>query len=648
MDNLNTTYCSPSEHRKRVAVFGGGWGGEYLSQVLAGIIENSHKENLDIFTFINFSFNAGTPAANFPEVEFFKMPPLEDFDGVILLANSFNQKEEFDYLTGKIKELNLPAVSVEYELDGVPSIISDNYAGMYSLSEHIINEHGAKNIVFVSGPVDHPENVIRHKALKDAMKNNGLTLTNDNILFGNWGKDTIPALVNGWMAAHDNKFPDAFVCANDIMAIAVCEQVRSLGYDVPADVSVTGYDCLGQSQNYMPPVTTVNHEWYAMGQKTIDTIVDLLNNKEVPEVYSLATKLVVGGTCGCTGMRMYNKSKQYLSKALTDVPLDPMVTDSHFRHFITSVRKISEIQNLHYSLAYLFEHEHQIEGNNFGLYLYSEFFEEDAEAYASFMPSESDSLEMVVSLENGVSVPLSQVGLKEALFKKADSSPTPVYHLFIPLHSAQKIYGFAALDGPLNVATENQFYIWAMHMTQTLEQLESNITIDALYRKMELLSVTDPLTQVYNRSGCEKISYPMLVDWGRQDGESILILVDVDKMKLINDQYGHSSGDIALKIVASSLKNSLPEDFIISRFGGDEFFVAGKLLDSQSINPDRLVSRVEQAIEKEVSERELPFTVSASMGYTIASPKTISDIEHAVVQADLDMYKNKQIHHANN
>lgn len=640
------SYTSPTEHRKRIAVFGSGWSGEYLAQVLAGIIENSYKENLDIFTFVNFSINAVSPKTNFLEVEFFKLPPLDEFDGVILLANSFNQKDEFDYLTGKIKEYNLPAISVEYELDGIPSVISDNYSGMYSLCEHIIKEHNARNIVFVSGPSNHAESQVRHTAVAEAMKKNGLTLTPENVLPGNWGKDTIPNLIDGWLEYHGNVLPDAFVCANDIMAMAVCEQVRSLGYDVPTDVIVTGYDCIGQAQNYYPPVTSVSHEWFTMGQKVVDELAELLKGKEVPILTSLSTKLVTGGTCGCSALRSITRKNS--SRALTDIPMDPMSVDSHFRHIMSSVRRISDDKSLHNSLGYLLANgNNKIEGTDFGLYLYPEFFTEDPDL-GPVLARNHHLLERIVSFENKESMPVGPVCLNEALFKKSDNSDKPMYQLFLPLHSVRRVYGFASLNGPLNVATENQYYMWTMHMIQTLEQVESNITISTLYKKMERLSVTDPLTEVYNRSGCERISYPMLVDWGREGGESILMLVDVDRMKLINDLYGHANGDKALKVVAESLKQSLPKDFIISRFGGDEFFVAGKLEENHKIDPKALIRLVESSIREEANNLQLNFTVTASIGYTIISPKTVSDIEHAVVQADIDMYTNKKIHHLNN
>jgi len=325
-----------------------------------------------------------------------------------------------------------------------------------------------------------------------------------------------------------------------------------------------------------------------------------------------------------------------------------MSVDSHFRHIMSSVRRISDDKGLHNSLGYLLSNgNHKIEGTNFGLYLYPEFFTEDPDL-GPVLARNNNILERIVSFENEESLPVDTICLKEVLFKKTDCSDKPMYQLFLPLHSVRRVYGFASLDGPLNVATENQYYMWTMHMIQTLEQVESNLTIATLYKKMEILSVTDPLTEVYNRSGCEKISYPMLVDWGLEGGESIIMLVDVDRMKLINDLYGHACGDKALKVVASALKNSLPKDYIISRFGGDEFFVAGKLTESQQINPKQLVSSIEEAIKEEVKKLNLDFSVSASIGYTNISPKTVSDIEHAVVQADIDMYTNKKIHHLNN
>ena len=113
--------------RKRIAVFVNGWGNDYLQQVVQGVSRRATQENIDIFLFVNYTAIAENQEYNVCELNIFRLPDLKDFDGVILMTNSFNLQEETDYLRQKLAEYPLPAVSLEYELEGIDSIISDNY-----------------------------------------------------------------------------------------------------------------------------------------------------------------------------------------------------------------------------------------------------------------------------------------------------------------------------------------------------------------------------------------------------------------------------------------------------------------------------------------------------------------------------------------
>ena len=88
----------------------------------------------------------------------------------------------------------------------------------------------------------------------------------------------------------------------------------------------------------------------------------------------------------------------------------------------------------------------------------------------------------------------------------------------VPILGDLRTYGFAVLTGDLRIACDNQFYIWTRHTSQYLEHVRRNITISDLTRKLTQMSVTDVLTGVYNRAGCEQIAFPMLEEWRARGG----------------------------------------------------------------------------------------------------------------------------------
>lgn len=114
-------------------------------------------------------------------------------------------------------------------------------------------------------------------------------------------------------------------------------------------------------------------------------------------------------------------------------------------------------------------------------------------------------------------------------------------------------------------------------------------------------------------------------------------------MKTINDKYGHASGDLALRTVATVLKAQLPSDWIISRFGGDEFFIGGKLVGEMDL--EALKDSILQNLAMEVERRQIPFELSLSIGYAKTEPGGELDLESDLRRADQLMYDVKEEHH---
>lgn len=150
------------------------------------------------------------------------------------------------------------------------------------------------------------------------------------------------------------------------------------------------------------------------------------------------------------------------------------------------------------------------------------------------------------------------------------------------------------------------------------------------------LSQIDPLTNLYNR---RSFSEHLRLMHTSQKQYAIIIL-DLDHFKNINDRFGHSAGDEALRCVAEVLKHNVREQDIIARFGGEEFII---LLQetSQRISMD-IAERCRQAIKKLNIEIESGTSIHFTASFGIATSKVEYEIEQVVRHADQALYKAKQ------
>lgn len=624
--------------KRRVAVFANGWGMEYLREVVTGIYGGARDADIDIFVFVNYSSFSGDEQINNSESNIFRLPELRDFDGVVLLGNSFNRPEEVEFVYHKVMDAGIPAISLEFDYEGIRTISTDNYHGMYELVKHVVQEHGARQIVFVGGPQEHAESNIRLQAVRDVVDENGLSLPAENIMYGDWAKNLAKELAGEWIDRH-NCLPDIFICANDVMAMGICDMLKARGYRVPEDVMVTGYDCIMLGQEYFPSIASVDHEWRGMGAKALQILLDDMEGRKSESAVVMHTRFVPGGSCGCESCseKIQERKIRYSHRA------DSLDWDSHFRHIYLAIRKAENADGLNGSLNSLFQNECWMEGGNFMLCLEREFFNIEEKDENLRSQGYSDSMDVICSLCNGIPRPRRIVEYRKAMFDVSNENPDPGIYIFVPVYSEGKSYGFAMLTRDIDIVEDNGLYIWTRHMNENLEQVRRNITIADLTRKLTELSVTDVLTGVYNRAGCEKVSYPMLEEWNRAGGTGAIMIADIDRMKTINDQYGHSSGDQALRTVATVLKAQVPSDWIISRFGGDEFFIGGKLREGMDL--EALRDSIMQKLAQEVERRQISFNLTLSIGYTILKPDEDADMESHLRKADQLMYAVKKEHH---
>ena len=99
------------------------------------------------------------------------------------------------------------------------------------------------------------------------------------------------------------------------------------------------------------------------------------------------------------------------------------------------------------------------------------------------------------------------------------------------------------------------------------------MSLDRMVKKLDQLFITDPLVQIYNRNGLNKFAKPMYEECIRRRADVMIMFIDMDNLKKINDKHGHEEGDEALKAIAKAMKSvcDLGKNQIPARFGGDEF-----------------------------------------------------------------------------
>jgi diguanylate cyclase (GGDEF)-like protein len=161
---------------------------------------------------------------------------------------------------------------------------------------------------------------------------------------------------------------------------------------------------------------------------------------------------------------------------------------------------------------------------------------------------------------------------------------------------------------------------------------------------MRKLTMTDELTGLYNRRGFLAMAREQM-RLGARNGRSMsLFVVDVDRLKVINDTFGHHAGDEVLKRVAAVLATTFRRSDIVARHGGDEFVVLA--VDAAHTNQRAIAARFEQGIELH-NRRCGVVRISMSIGAVRFEPRGTRRLDDLIRRADSRMYTHKQARRGN-
>jgi diguanylate cyclase (GGDEF)-like protein/PAS domain S-box-containing protein len=155
------------------------------------------------------------------------------------------------------------------------------------------------------------------------------------------------------------------------------------------------------------------------------------------------------------------------------------------------------------------------------------------------------------------------------------------------------------------------------------------------------LAGLDDLTGLQNRRGFLRSAEDQLKVARRRETSLVLLYIDVDDLKAVNDAHGHAAGDLLLVDTANLLNATFRESDVVARVGGDEFCV---LLTSDASDAWLAVRRLLVAIEEHHDEplEQRPFHLSLSIGSATFEPENPRTIEQLMQLADHAMYANKR------
>lgn len=215
-------------------------------------------------------------------------------DGVILLSGYRVRERAGPALdVGKVPLVYL----YQYTSDLlVPCVVPDDEGGGRLGAEHLIL-YGRKRIALINGPARYEATQHRLQGYREALETAGLVFDPGLVRAGTWHQDSGYRLAHEFMALPEP--PDAIFCTADSLAVGAIDALHQLGYDVPKDVAIVGFDNRPFAAHQRPPLTTVALPLYEMGKLAGELLLSAIRGR-VPEPvrHHVPCYLVHRDSCG--------------------------------------------------------------------------------------------------------------------------------------------------------------------------------------------------------------------------------------------------------------------------------------------------------------------------------------------------------------
>ncbi len=627
--------------KRKIALLTTGWSYEYVFSVMNGIQKAIVDDDIDLYLFVCYGYYDEKPAFNQGEYNIFNLIHYEDFDGVILFANIFNSLEVLEREKCRILESKTPVLCLEYLVDGLDYIGTDNYSGMHEITEHLIKVHGLHDIAYLGGPATNYESSERMRAFLDAMKENGLQPDPKRVIEpGDWSYDFAYRHTTSMVENHD--LPEAIVCVNDEGAIAVLTCLYKHGIKVPEEVKVVGFDDTSSAASFTPSLSTVNRNWDQLGERAIQHLKKQMNGEEVERKELLSSSAVLRGSCGC----VTELSEEQRNNCMDAFYRQKMTLDfgSHLRHLEEFFIEIDDPGLLSEEMQKFFQEDHFFEGDTFcfmaepntlPLAINIEDLDQGKTHY-------SDELLKVVHMEDGELRPKELFETRKLIPESMVQDQNSVF-LFVSLHFQDKILGYFVCRDQLRLLENRYCYDWSKGISNGFEKYCQRHIYMLMNQELTDMYIRDAMTGLLNRMGYKRLAYQYYNHNRQQKKDTIIIFADIDSMKSINDNYGHLHGDLAIKTVAEILQKVFPKEWLGIRYGGDEYLVIGTVYNSDQVK--RYCEEAATQLKKRVKRMALPYELSISMGQQIITPDQNITLDDAVKMADETMYRNKTQFH---
>ena len=594
-------------------------------KVLEGIADAAEKDGNNIVVYCltlstDDEFNNGEAAAMLYD-------DFSVYDGFIIYAESIYSAKIRAKLISKILNQGKPSASIDCPIPGMINVSSDNESAMQLLSRHLIREHNVRTVNFISGPEDSIDSVTRKRVFEMELTRAGMKLEKERCYTGDYYARSGRAAVQ-YFESKGVLRADAYVCANDQMALGAFYALADRGIRVPDDTILSGYDNIFEAANHYPRITSINRFEIRIGEAAYTNVIRAIEGRDYDKNPVILSEPVYAESCKCSAVRPVNHRivvNQYARNKLREARYAEMISELTVE--LTNATTPQDVCEI------LKPCIPDLGGDAFCLVI----GEDDDDQGTPDMNVASG-----INYYDGKFGAITKEYIKDR-HPRFDPDVGGNLYIIDSLHYRDRFYGLAIIRNSQMPLFSEFYRVLMMTMSNALEQVRNVKKMQQMIKTLDEMWVFDPMTHVYNRAGFFKFSEDIVREARRNKEDMFFIFLDLDGLKKVNDAYGHEMGDRMICDMADVLRKNRNREELLMRYGGDEFVVFGKGMNERDVEDS--IGRIRRAMRELNEGSANPYKLDASIGYHIVPYDNDKPLSALIEIADQEMYKEKREKH---
>ena len=558
-------------------------------------------------------------------------------DCLIIFDRGLINKQNGIEMIAKAKEKNVPVILINSENEGC-FCVSDDYKTSYkSLIRHVIRDHDVRDVFFMGGYRWDPDTLDRLACFKKALGDENINFSDWMVGYGEFrdsgARDEIDRVIK-----ERRKPPEAVFCANDIMAMAVCTRLKELGYKVPKDVIVTGYDGIEEGKYFIPNITTVRRNIEGEAVACANLLKEIFSGKAEKRIIKIPYKVIYNESCGCPSEEDFSDYRERMAECMK-INRD---FSAHEADVFAGADKFLMCDSLPEMLDALVNYNL---GDKSYMCIKSMLFESLSIMYKSNLDIDYSNEYIILSSESDEEFGLIDDDLKMIVPNAEEWFRDDTVFIVNALYVEDYQYGLYFYKTEDIRYMANRVNRMSRALNLSFGTVYTRMIQKGMQMELEQAAYLDPMTQISNLKGLEKWFEEFSEKSENHTNAVAMAIFKLDKYKYIYENFGVLEIEEVVNIIARVLSGNNGRKKFTARISDDEFALVdytGDLDDAKSAETilTEAVSALRSGVENYNSVKFKDYAVELNVGFTLLNKGWDCDLRSVMRLAYGELYLN--------